>query len=97
MITWKDCLDHPYRRAGRFWTFVLDRFGFVAIALPWSIYCKESHIADPRIARHEYQHIAQMRRDGMLVWWVTAGYYLLRFGYWDSPYEIEARAVQNAD
>ena len=97
MLTWRDCLDHPYRKAGPFWRWFLGHWGFVAITMPWAIYCIEEKFNDPRIARHEYQHVAQMRNDGMIVWWLTAGWYLLRYGYWDSPYEIDARAVQNAD
>lgn len=94
-LQWYDCIGFPYRKAGPFWRFVLKRLGFAAITLPWSIYVLEEWRHDPRLARHEFQHVAQMRNDGMLRWWIKAAYYIIRYGYMNSPYEIDARRVQN--
>lgn len=40
---------------------------------------------------HEETHIRQMKEDGKI--WFTVKYlgYLIRYGYWDNPYEVEAR------
>ena len=85
----------PYRKAGRFWKFVLGRFGFIGVTMPWAIYILPEFYRDRRLMRHEFAHVRQMRRDGVVVWFFKASYYIVRFGYWRSPYEIEAR--QHAD
>lgn len=46
------------------------------------------------LLRHERKHIEQMRRDGKLVYLIKYSYWLLRFGYRNNPYEIEARAAE---
>lgn len=46
------------------------------------------------LRRHEECHLMQMRRDGWLVFHVKTLWYLVRYGYTNSPYEIEARAAE---
>lgn len=86
-----------FRKAGRFWSTVLNWFGFAGITMPWAIYLLPDWFNDDRLRRHELKHVEQMKRDGMLAWWIKAAWYLLRYGYMNSPYEIEARAAQYAD
>jgi hypothetical protein len=35
-----------------------------------------------------------MQRDGKLIYLIKYTYWLLRFGYWNNPYEVEARAAE---
>ena len=43
------------------------------------------------MAAHEAVHVAQIERDGAVKWTIKILYYLVRYGYINSPYEIEAR------
>lgn len=86
--------------------------GFYALTAPWgAIYilpeimpvcmCRDPKgfmIIDEnnRLIRHERCHEAQMKREGTARFLVKYLWYKLRFGYWDNPYEVEARRVENA-
>ena len=83
----------PIKPAGLFWGSLLRSLGFAGIAMPWSIYILPSWIEDDRLRAHERRHIWQMRQDGVLIWFIKAGWYLARYGYWNSPYEVDARAA----
>lgn len=41
--------------------------------------------------RHEQEHLNQMTREGKLRFMANYVWWLLRYGYWNNPYEIEAR------
>jgi hypothetical protein len=45
------------------------------------------------LIRHEQAHVMQIERDGAWRWTVRVFWYLLRYGYKNSPYEIEARLI----
>lgn len=51
----------------------------------------EEHAA---LLRHERKHLEQMQRDGKLMYMVKYTYYLLRYGYRQNPYEVDARAAE---
>lgn len=62
--------------------------------MPWrTVYCLPGSEADAALAAHEAVHVAQINRDGALLWSFRVLWYLLRYGYANSPYEVEARAV----
>lgn len=72
-----------------------------AITMPYGdIYILPEVSADPvklaRMKKHEHEHEFQMAREGKLKFLLKYFYYQLRFGYWDNPYEVEARRVENA-
>lgn len=46
------------------------------------------------LLRHEAKHLEQIRRDGRIVFSAKYLYWLIRRGYWNHPYEIEARAAE---
>lgn len=54
----------------------------------------ESDKADQRLMRHEAKHLEQIRRDGPLGFSVRNVWWTLRHGYWNNPYEREARACE---
>lgn len=58
---------------------------------PWGIYVSYAHVADARLIAHERMHAKQCHRDGALAYWWRTFHYLRKYGYWHSPYEIEAR------
>ena len=66
--------------------------GALAVTMPWrTVYCRPGEEGNQPLAAHEAVHVAQIERDGAVMWTVKIFYYLLRYGYLDSPYEIEAR------
>jgi hypothetical protein len=80
------------RIAGRFWTFVLPRLGWVAITLPWqTVYILPTVLDDIGVLKHEAVHCEQIARDGAVRWTLTYLWWCVRFGYWNNPYEVEAR------
>lgn len=58
------------------------------------IYLAPGFEQDQRLLRHERQHLAQMARDGKLLYLLKYTYWLLRYGYRNNPYEIEARQAE---
>lgn len=64
----------------------------LAITMPWkTVYCLPGQEHNIQLAAHESVHISQIERDGAIKWTVKIFYYLMRYGYINSPYEIEAR------
>lgn len=66
--------------------------GFGAITMPWGVvYALSERIGDAGLAAHEAVHLEQIARMGGARWAVTYLWYLLRYGYWANPLEVEAR------
>jgi len=64
----------------------------LAVTMPWkTVYCRPGEENNAPLALHESVHVAQIERDGAVMWTVKIFYYLLRYGYINSPYEVEAR------
>ena len=69
--------------------------GFAGWASFWStIYLVPERMFDQRLIRHELCHLEQIRRDGRLKFTVQYLYWLLRHGYQQNPYEVEARRAE---
>lgn len=47
-----------------------------------------------RLLRHEREHLRQIERDGRLLFALRYSWWTLRHGYWNNPYEVEARAAE---
>jgi len=64
--------------------------------MPWRvIYLMPDQMSNAGLIRHERVHIAQIERDGAWRWTVRVFWYLLRYGYKNSPYEAEARTLSD--
>lgn len=85
--------DGPnFYRANRVSVWIFNRLGVAAITMPWkSVYLHPDYLFDQRIRNHETAHVAQINRDGALKWSILVVWYVIRYGYTNSPYEIEAR------
>ncbi len=84
--------------AGLFWGLFLKAFGFSGVYTPWGIFIEPRYINNRALRRHEITHWLQRKRDGFIRFWLKTFWYLVRYGYWVSPYEVEARkAAQHAD
>jgi hypothetical protein len=54
--------------------------------MPWRvIYLMPDQMSNAGLIRHERVHIAQIERDGAWMWTVRVFWYLLRYGYKNSP------------
>jgi hypothetical protein len=80
------------------WRWFLRTGGFRAITMPWrTIYVLSEHSSDDELRRHELVHIEQIERDGPVVFSCLYVCYLIRYGYWNNPYEREAYGRANDD
>ena len=69
--------------------------GFAGICLaPWGIFVLPEHLHSPRLTRHEIAHWRQYQRMGLLRYYVTYLWGLVRHGYADHPMEREPRAAE---
>jgi len=72
-------------------SWALRKMGLAAITMPWKVvYILPEHMTDMSLIRHEMVHVEQIDQAGP--WRFTARYlwWLIRYGYRDNPYEIEA-------
>lgn len=47
------------------------------------------------LIRHELCHLEQIRRDGRVLFTVKYLWWLIRYGYYANPYEVQARAAED--
>lgn len=73
----------------------MNLFRFKGVTTFWKqIYVVKGYENDARLLRHERKHLEQMERDGWLKFHLKYTFWLIRFGYWNNPYEIEARQAE---
>tara|TARA_R110000868_G_scaffold290612_1_gene550815 strand:- start:1414 stop:1707 length:294 start_codon:yes stop_codon:yes gene_type:complete len=86
-------VTHRFTVAGPLLTRFMDWTDSAGVVSPWrTIYLHPAFWDHPGIRAHELAHIEQIDRDGWR-FWPRCIWYVLRYGYWRSPYEIEARAA----
>jgi len=61
------------------------------------IYLDPAHLNDESLIRHEMAHIDQIQRDGKIVFALKYMFWTMKYGYWNNPYEIEAREKEKSD
>lgn len=75
--------------------WLMRQCGFYGWTSFWRvIYVLPGHEHNERLLRHERCHLEQIERDGRLKFSIRYVYWLVRHGYWNNPYEIEARAAE---
>lgn len=80
--------------APRIILWLLRRLNKWAVTLPWgTIYCVPEQLDNTKLLIHEHVHLAQIERDGAVMWTLKTWYYYARYGYQNSPYEIDARNI----
>jgi hypothetical protein len=86
--------EPKFVKAGLFWGWFLRRYGFYAIWMPWRrVYCLDDRVMeDPVIREHERVHSEQAEREGLVIFCASYLFWIARRGYWDNPYEVEARS-----
>ena len=74
--------------------WLLRFVGHAAVTLPWgTVYCLPGREFDDALFAHERVHLIQIERDGAILWTLKTWYYYFRYGYQNSPYEVEARQL----
>jgi len=70
-------------------------FGFKGWASFWrTAYFLPGYLDNRGLVMHELKHLEQIERDGRGVFAVKYLYWLVRYGYENNPYELEAREAQ---
>lgn len=83
-----------FREARHIYKWFLKAFGYVAVVNPFSGTC---HILEgyyppgKKLEAHELEHLAQIKREGVIKFCLKYLWYLIRYGYKNNPYEVEAR------
>lgn len=73
----------------------MNLWGFKGLTTPWKqIYVVPGYEDCDWLLRHECMHLTQMATDGWFMFHVKYLYWTLRHGYWNNPYEVEARSVE---
>ena len=76
--------------------WLMKQFGFRGWTSFWNtIYVIPGYEHATWLINHEKKHLEQIERDGILKFSVKYTYWLLKYGYKDNPYEIEARAAEH--
>lgn len=66
--------------------------GFHGVCLPpWGVFILAERLHDEQLVRHEMVHWQQAQRMGVLRYYLTYIYQVLRYGYRNAPMEREAR------
>ena len=77
-------------------SWYMMRFGFRGWASFWgAVYVLPGYENDRRLLRHERKHLEQIERDGRLLFSLKYSWWTIRYGYWNNPYEVEARAAES--
>lgn len=77
------------------WFLKATRFGGITLP-PFGIYILIERMGSVRLHRHEQAHWEQAQRLGTVRWYWLYLWYFLRYGYWNNPFEVEAREAENA-
>jgi hypothetical protein len=73
----------------------LRKFGYGGITLPpVAVFIIEERLSDERLIKHEEVHWRQAKQMGTMKFYFLYLYYSIRYGYWNHPMEVEARAAE---
>lgn len=73
--------------------FLFPRWAIAQVLLPNIVFLKTGVTASTTLVAHELVHVHQIKRYGLLRYWVQYLVLLWRYGYEEHPMEIEARAL----
>ena len=75
--------------------WVLRRTGFKGVTLPWGIRVLAEEQTNERLIRHEREHARQVEELGVVRFYATYLWQVVRYGYRNAPLEIKAREAEN--
>lgn len=89
-------MDYKIKTASGSVLWWMRLWGFRGWASLWNtLYIRPGSEKDQKLLAHEKYHLHQMARDGKIVFMLRYTWWLVRYGYWNNPYEIEARKNEN--
>jgi predicted acyltransferase len=56
---------------------------------------KQFFLSDEKWVRHELKHVLQYQQNGLFLFVVKYLMYSLKHGYYNNPFEVEARTAEN--
>ncbi len=65
------------------------------VLYPFLLFAESQQDVPDWLFRHELEHVYQVRRNGWLRFNLIYLWYLLRHGYKNNPFEVEARATES--
>lgn len=69
--------------------------GYWAMIDPFKLkILSQKDLIPEKLFKHENTHIEQVKRDGKFKFLIKYIWYLLRYGYKNNPYEVEARQAE---
>jgi len=88
--------EYQVKTAGFLAKAFLLGFKAKGFASAWdTIYILKGSEGNKRLILHELKHLEQMHKEGKLKMMLKYSWYLIKYGYWNNPYEVEARAAAN--
>lgn len=79
-------------KSGSLFDRYLDFKGYHGYITAWGqVYIKEDYKSNQMLLKHEWRHVQQMTEDGVIIWNLKYIAYQIIYGYWNNPYEIDAR------
>jgi hypothetical protein len=83
---------YPARGLLKWW---LERTRWAGVAIPpFGAWIEPAHLNNERLVKHETRHLEQAQEVGVLKWYVLYAWYTLRHGYWNNPFEVDAREAE---
>jgi len=83
-------MDTIYLHVGGLVGAILALTPYCAITFGQHIYFRDYSV-NPDILDHELIHVEQYKRYGFIGFLIRYIYYLLKYGYYNNPLEVEAR------
>jgi hypothetical protein len=68
-------------------------FGHDAVTLAKWVFINNKSFTDTRLRKHEARHVYQFSQEPFTFWFKYL-YYQVKYGYWDNPYEKDARSFE---
>ena len=65
------------------------------VLYPFVLFAESKEYVSDKLFRHELFHVNQIRRHGFIIYHLKYLMFLIRYGYKNNPFEIEARANED--
>lgn len=75
--------------------FLIPNWAAAQVLFPNVIFVKRQYASNVRLIAHELTHVDQIKRFGLLRYWVRYLRLLVRHGYRNHPMEIEAWGLES--
>ena len=88
-------MDYKIKTATGLVKLYMKMCGFKGWTSFWkTIYLMPGYETNERLIKHEKCHLEQIQSDGIFMFSILYVYWLWRHGYWNNPYEVEAREAE---